>query len=218
MKNRIFFADNPWPNGHSIKELVWTARITPETGLWFDLHLVSDDYYAEDTDSEEDDDEESESDWAAKIVWSNYHSCILSSTYWGHSGFRVATEKDPIDFAHLATRLFKIDPLPPADDPFERAFGIYLLGHDGTADHEIRFVPLENGLYELNWHGKIAMEYVGSDTFDHTFKANYNQLAFSGIQLPKGTDDSQAIALASRFVVNANAMKLTKHDGLWLIP
>lgn len=219
MKNRIQFANNPWPDGHLIKELEWTARIDPKTGLWFDLHLVSDDYFAEDDDSEEEDEEDPESDWAAKDVWSNYHNCILSSTYWGHSGFHAATEKEPLDFANLATRTFKIDPLPPANDPYKRAFGIYLLGHDGVADHEIQFAPLANNKYQIKWCGKIAMEYVGDDSFDHTFKAHYDQLVFSGIQLPEGTDESQSMALANRFVSNAGAMTLTKRDNnLWLIP
>lgn len=63
------------------------------------------------------------------------------------------------------------------------------------------------------------MEYVGSDAFEHTFKAHCDQLVFSGIQLPDGTDESQAMGLAIRYVTNANAMTPTKRDNsMWLIP
>jgi len=47
-KNRIYFKDNPYPNGHLIKEFKWSARVFSEDGLWFDFHLISDNYYAED--------------------------------------------------------------------------------------------------------------------------------------------------------------------------
>ncbi|MEZ6093248.1 MAG: hypothetical protein R3C03_03275 [Pirellulaceae bacterium] len=218
MKNRIQFVGNPWPNGHLIKELVWTARINLETGLWFDLHLVSDDYYAEDDNPEEDEEEDPESDWCAKIVWNNYHNCTLSSTYWGSAGFLVATEKEPLDFDKLADRIFNPDPAPPPTDCCERAFGIYLLGHDGVADHEILFSPNGKNTFELNWRGKIAMEYVGDESFDYSFVAHYDQLTFSGIQMPKGVSESQAKKLAKRYLADVNGMTLKKKNELWLVP
>lgn len=59
-KNRIFFKDNPYPKGHQIKEFVWCARLEAdnegkEDGLYFDFHLETDDYDAEDEDEQTDD-------------------------------------------------------------------------------------------------------------------------------------------------------------------
>ncbi|NOU88869.1 hypothetical protein GC102_24425 [Paenibacillus sp. LMG 31460] len=43
-------------------------------------------------------DDEEVSDWQAKIVWNNYHSCTLSSTYRGEaSGFQVGKELNQFD-------------------------------------------------------------------------------------------------------------------------
>ncbi|GKU76386.1 hypothetical protein [Paenibacillus sp. L3-i20] len=39
--NRIYFKDNPWPNGHAIKEFERQSRLEPDSGIWFDLHLRS---------------------------------------------------------------------------------------------------------------------------------------------------------------------------------
>jgi len=55
--NRIYFKDNPWPNGHSIKEFEWEARLEPDSGIWFDLHLKSEDYDADDIVEEEEEEE-----------------------------------------------------------------------------------------------------------------------------------------------------------------
>jgi len=221
LMNRIVFPGNPWPNGHAIKELIWSARLDPENGLWFDLHLESDDYYAEDEDEEgEEEEDEDASDWESKIVWSNYHSCILSSTYWGHRGFLAATKDRPLDFSSLGERSFKLDPLPPPDEVFDRAFGIYLLGHDGAADHHIRFTPQgSTSNYLLDWRGKIALEYAGSDVFEYAFHATYDHLAFEGIRLPDGASETDAMALLNSLVDNIGQLKARrKDDSLWLTP
>lgn len=217
--NRIYFPGNPWPNGHAINELVWSARLEPDSGIWFDLHLESEDYDADDDNAEDDDDEaESDSSWYSKVVWNNYHSCILSSTNWGHSGFLVGTKQSPIDFAAISQRTFACDPLPPSEEVFKRAFGIYLLGHDGAAEHKIHFTPKDRGLFELDWRGKIALEYIGSDTFDHEFHARYNHLSFAGIKLPENTRESDARSLLAPFLVGAEALKPTMKDGsLWMV-
>lgn len=217
--NRIVFVDNPWPDGHAIQELEWSARIEPETGLWFELHLVSDDYYADDAPDEEEDVDEDVSDWKSKTVWTNYHACTLSSTYWDHQGFLVGTKDQPFDFATIGDRLFEVDPLPPDDDPYERAFGIYLLGHDGVADHKIRITPLAEQRYELDWRGKIAMEYVGDFDFDSDFYARSDQLTFAGIQLPDGTEENAALPLLQGLAINFGDMKaIWKDEALWLVP
>ena len=232
--NRIVFANNPWPNGHAIKELVWSARLEPREGVWFDLHLVSDDYYAEDEleaggvciyDDDDEDEIEIGDDWDSKIVWRNFHSCILSSTYWGregdwgHKGFLAATREDPLDFANISKRTFRVDRLPYPTSPSGRAFGIYLLGHDGVADHRIRFAPVTGcDDFTLNWQGKIALEYVGSKVFRHRFDARFDHLIFSGIQFPAGTVRKTALSLLEPFVSSIAAFELSKKDdSLWAV-
>jgi hypothetical protein len=117
--DRIYFNDNPWPEGHPIKEFAWSAKeVNGE--VWFDLHLKSADYYSE-REIEDDENTEYPSDWAAPIVWGNYHSCILSSSYWSNEGFRVCAKADYtpelLDGLELT-----IDPDPEALEDFEDRF------------------------------------------------------------------------------------------------
>ena len=88
--NRIFFKGIPWPEGHLIKEFEWTVETRGERVRCF-LHLRSADYYSEHEIEQVDLDLP---DWQAPIVWGNYHSCILSSTYWGHEGFDLCAVED----------------------------------------------------------------------------------------------------------------------------
>ena len=76
---RIYFPGNPWPKGHAITQFQWSARVDRSSGIWFDLHLETDYYYADDREEIED---RAKSDWASRIVWCNYHSCTLSSVNW----------------------------------------------------------------------------------------------------------------------------------------
>ena len=108
--NRIYFKDNPWPEGHPIKRFAWSAKEI-DGDIWFDMHLESADYYAE-RDIEDDEDEGYPSDWTAPAVWSNYHSCILSSNYWHHGGFRVCSKAECTPefwtaLSYLSTRALK---------------------------------------------------------------------------------------------------------------
>jgi hypothetical protein len=77
--DRIYFKDNPWPEGHRIKVCVWSAKEV-DGDVWFDMHLESFDYYSE-REIEDDEDVDYPSDWAAPIVWDNYHSST-SSLLW----------------------------------------------------------------------------------------------------------------------------------------
>lgn len=47
-QNRIFFIGNPYPLGHVIKEFGWSGRLDEDGEIYFDFHLKTDDYYAED--------------------------------------------------------------------------------------------------------------------------------------------------------------------------
>ena len=143
------------------------------------MHLKSADYYAE-RDIEDDESAEYPSDWAAPIVWGNYHSCTLSSTYWGNDGFRVCAKADYtpelLDGLELT-----VDPEPEALEDFEDlAFHIYLLGHDAVAKHKIRFDRIgETSQFRITWSGNIAQAYVGDYEFKHEFS-----LVISSADLP----------------------------------
>lgn len=176
--DRIYFKDNPWPEGHPIKEFTWSAKEI-DGEIWFDFHLESDDYYAE-RDIEDDENTEYPSDWAAPIVWGNYHSCILSSSYWDNDGFRVCTKADYTPELLDGLELV-LDPDPEALEDFEDlAFHIYLLGHDAVGKHKIRFDRIdETSRFRITWSGNIARTYVG----DYEFKQDFS-LVISSADFP----------------------------------
>ncbi|KPV57770.1 hypothetical protein QJ48_20220 [Paenibacillus sp. A3] len=202
--NRIFFKDNPWPNGHGIKEFEWHARLEPDSGIWFDLHLESEDYYAEDNDDDEEDEvPEDAPDWKHKIVWNNYHSVILSSTYWGHQGFLAGSAASKLEFGKLPDTTFQVDtlPLPEEHDYEDAAFGIYLLGHDSAADHRIRFVKNAGFAdYTVRWSGRIALTYVGEEEYKYAFEASIVNAVFGGIELPEGCSPEEGRLLLETYV------------------
>ncbi len=202
--NRIYFKDNPWPNGHSIKEFEWEARLEPDSGIWFDLHLKSEDYDADDiVEEEEEEEEDDRPDWYHKIVWNNYHAVTLSSTFWGHKGLLVGTEANHLDFTKLAHTTFEVDTLPLQDerDYEDGAFGIYLLGHDAAADHRIHFEKNTGSIdFTVRWSGKIALMYAGQEEFKYDFDATITNAAFSGIKLPEGYSPEKGRLLLASFV------------------
>ena len=180
--NRIFFEGNPWPEGHPIKAFVWTAE-QRGADLWFNFHLETEDYYAERSIDEEDEDEDAEypSDWQAPAVWYNYHSCTLSSTQWHSGGFAVCRMAD-FSPEHLDGLLVQVNPLPLdlSASYEERAFHIYLLGHDAVAGHRIAFTRVPGTLlFDIDWQGSIALAYVGDHEPEHRFRAEIR-----GVPLP----------------------------------
>ncbi|MES2738619.1 MAG: hypothetical protein V4672_20045 [Verrucomicrobiota bacterium] len=169
-ENRIWFAGNPWPEGHPLKAFEWTAEIR-EGIVWMMLHLESANYYSE---REIGDDEVNHrSDWEAPIAWGNYHSCRMSSTFWHQGGFPVCpAELFSPDF--LDGYEVIVDPLPEsADTEFDDlAFHIYLLGHDAVAGHLIRFIRRgDSDHFDIVWNGKIALAYTGDYEYKHDFRA-----------------------------------------------
>ena len=169
-ENRIWFAGNPWPEGHPIKVICWTAEVR-EGVVWMSIHLESADYYSErDID---DDGVVYASDWQAPIVWANYHSCTISCTQWHRGGWQVCpVEKFSLDF--LNGYEANVDPLPDsAEKDFDDlAFHIYLLGHDAVAGHRIRFTRRgDSDRFDIEWSGKIANAYAGDYDYRHDFRA-----------------------------------------------
>ncbi len=173
IEGRIVFPGNPWPEGHPIEEFEWTARI--EGGdLWFDLHLRSADYDSgREIDVDEDEvEDDKDSDWEAPIVWNNYHRCTLSSTFWGEEGGFRMCPLDAFSPAWLDGRGFEVDPQDGTVDDDDRAFHIYLLGHDSVANHRIAFRRSGDGeRFDIVWAGDIALTYGGNDALEHRFEA-----------------------------------------------
>jgi hypothetical protein len=208
LPDRILFPGSPWPKGHSIVKFRWSARIEPSSGLWFDLHLKSEDYDADDKDGEEVEEPDSLPNWKSRIVWNNYHRCILSSTMWDNRGFKVIPDMIPFDFDSLDGRNFRVDPLP-IDEEDKPAFGIYLQGHDSTADHRISFKKLEGkNNWSVAWQGRVALTYLGDDRFINHFKALVMKTSFDGIELPLKTTKEEAELLLRRFVAKPDQFKL----------
>ena len=170
MNGRIFFSDNPWPEGHPIEKFTWTTRVM-DGCIWYDFDLHTADYNAE-RDPETFEDIEFPSDWEAPGVWNNFHACTMSSTYWPMeaTGF-LAKGRDELINGSEFEQSFVVD----AIDSFDwnaPAFRIYLLGHDAVADHKIQIRKSNApGLYDINWSGKIALAYIGEEQFKYRFSA-----------------------------------------------
>lgn len=185
--SKIYFIDNPYPNGHKIESFIWSGRIDENGFIWFDFHLKTENYYANDDENGEEE-EEDLPDWSSKIVWENYHACTLSSNYWGeHRGIRINKPDEKLDFDEVIKNDFFSNDLPSEQhfDDDDLAFNIYLLGHDSCADHHIRFSKKDNHLYDITWTGKIALSYSGDDEFSHEFKAQIFNAEFDGFHYPK---------------------------------
>ncbi|MGX5685238.1 hypothetical protein ACWKWW_11780 [Chryseobacterium cucumeris] len=185
--SKIYFIENPYPDGHTIENFSWSGRIDEYGFIWFDFHLKTEKYYANDNENNEEEDEDL-SDWDSKIVWRNYHACTLSSNYWGEQrGIRINNLDEKLDFdAVVQNDLFSNDlPSEHHSDDDDLAFNIYLLGHDSCAGHQIRFSKKENHRYDIIWTGKIALTYAGDHEFSHDFKAEIVNAEFEGFHYPK---------------------------------
>ena len=178
--NRIYFEDNPWPEGHPIKDFKLSASVR-DGFVWFDMHLKSENYYAE-REIEYDNSTEFPSDWLAPIVWENFHACTLSSNYWHQGGFKVCS-LEKYSPKYLDGLEIEVDPNPESiEDWDELAFHIYLLGHDSAAKHKIKFEKLDNSSkFKIRWVGKIALAYVGDYEYKHDFHVTLTPVSFPEI-------------------------------------
>ncbi len=192
---RIYFPGNPWPMGHRVVSCKFSASVCPSVGaytaaypnpgpgLMLELELVTADYDEEDP---SDRDGSGESDWAAKIAWNNYHCCTIGPSQSSQvQGIRVSDGTTPFVF-DLPEYRFKVDPLPIDWETFHEtsAFGIYVLGHDSVANHDIALHSRQpDGSYTLDWTGKIALTYGGDTEFKHDFTARMTGVRFDSITL-----------------------------------
>ena len=180
MTDRIFFKNNPWPEGHPVNEFIWEAELRKDQ-VWFHFHLATENYYSE-REIEDNEEKEYESDWEAPIVWGNYHSCKMSTSEWHKGGFYVCSQKE-FSETKLDGLELEIDNDPEnIKDWDDLAFHIYLLGHDAVARHKIKFVRAEDSLFEIQWSGKIAQAYVGDYEFKHDFNTVLKSVQFPKLQ------------------------------------
>jgi hypothetical protein len=195
---RIWFPGNPWPNGHSLKEFVWSGRLDADGSLWFDFHLESVEY-----DSEGAPAFDHEEDWRCPDVWTNTSGCTLSSTEWkleGSKGLFLGDAARPFALSSLATARFTADQAPAGGRygyDLERppAFWVYLTGHDGVADHRFRFSPTAGrGVYDIEWAGRIALVEVGQTTLDYTFRAGITMARFKGFAVAKELETAATVS------------------------
>lgn len=188
VNGRVYFANNPWPQGHRLMSFTWGGTLHPEMGLGLHFELQSADYY----EGEEDgfpftdvivDDAE---DWTQKAAWANYHACTIGpSATNSRPGILVSDGKTAFRFGERSYEFFA-DPLPVTlPDFFEtNAFGIYLLGHDAVADHHIRLTEeQDSGSYSVDWTGRIALAYVGETDFRYHFRVQAQGVRFDAISL-----------------------------------
>lgn len=214
-ESRIHFLNNPYPKGHLLEEFVWSGRLEPNTGIWFDFHLKSKKYSDEDNNEETD---EADNDWNSKIVWDNYTNCILSSTFWNDkAGFQVGSKSKKLDFENLVSEVIETDKLPRpksfniSEDP---PFHIYLLGHDDCAEHKFQFSkPQKRGFFDITWKGKIALAYSGDYEFKYDFIAEIYQTQFDGIRIPAGISKAEIYSLLKQFVLEPDIFVLNEQDG-----
>ncbi len=212
--NRIFFNKNPYPLGHKIIEFVWSGHLDESGQLWFDFHLETDKYYAEDpthfdepTEDESSEEAISTEDWDAKAAWGNFHACTMSSTKWGSDGILIDSKALKLNFAIWPQLSLIADTMPPdlimpADMEWDDlAINIYLLGHDACANHQIEIT--QNGaLFDIHWTGKIALAYVGEDEFKYDFSANISDVKFAGFEYPQSFSQEVARTHFAQYIAN----------------
>ena len=129
---------------------------------------------------------------------------LLSSEEWAYKGFLVGSEKTPFGLEVLNGKEYDIDFLSEEEqedwNPELTAFDIYLLGHNATAFHTIKFTKVENQTYQINWKGKRALAYAGGYEFWYDFHTLISSTSFTGITIPDELTDLKAQELLERLV------------------
>jgi len=177
-KNRIFFKDNPWPEGHPIREFVIRANIVDEN-VWFHVSLKTEDYSFERS-IEYDENKEYQNSWSAPSVWDNYHRCRISTE--DSNGF-IVSKVSEFNKEYFDYRKINVDSNISFDshDWDDFTFHTYLLGHDAVTDHQFIFERMKGtDLFNISWKGKIALAYAGDEEFKYEFHANLYD-----VELPK---------------------------------
>lgn len=227
MPDRVVFAGSPWPEGHAVETLRWSARLEPGPRLWFDLDVKTVPY-----DQHRPGDEPSRGgdDWTSPRVWANYSRCTIRSGE-DSPGFLVADQDRPLRLAELSGREFLVDDdldRPSAvdyvmepDDEYDPediedylAFRIYLLGHDSTADHRIRFPRWHGGAeFSLDWQGRVALAYVGDYEYEHTFRLDVDRVVLREIAVSSEIEPGRSATLLSQVLAESGEYVLAETGG-----
>lgn len=228
ISGRVVFPGNPWPDGHAVTEFVWSARYVPESGIWMDFHLQTEDYYAGDdvrgAGDQGVEDDDGLTAWTSRGLWYNHHSCTLSSTFWAEesegepTGVLCGTKQKPLDLSE-GVRLSCDEDLSEPDH-WPRPFAIYLLGHDAVAGHSITLsrVPSQ-AKFDLKWTAKLALIYTGANAFEHELNASVKGVKFKGIRLPKGKNQAKLTEDALQCLKQPDRFKkTTRKKRTWLVP
>lgn len=214
---RIYFPGNPWPNGHAVTEVKWTARVERSSGIWFDLHLETEDYDESGPPNQTDEEEDANaigSDWESKTVWYNHGGCMISSSIHEACGFQIATNENRLSMQALSGRTFVVDSNP---DPFAvpQPFGLSLTGHDWLGLNCIRFVrDVPADTWTIEWSGRIAITAYGDYECKYGFHTTLKSVPFGGItHFPQGCLQNEAWKMASSYLNNNSAWNIENIDG-----
>ncbi|RLK58789.1 hypothetical protein [Actinokineospora cianjurensis] len=186
MRGRIWFQDNPWPEGHAIATFEWTAGLDDNGHLWFDPVLITEDYDAERMPEEPPD---RTREWDSPELWTNYEGCLIEPL--DQHAFLAATPGSPFSFTATEPRTLTLDPLPEPPDA-RHAFQFHLLGHDTCADHTFVITRQPDGHHRIDWTARIALTYAGETEYLHAFRAELHDCVPTHITYPAEMTPDQA--------------------------
>jgi hypothetical protein len=178
---RIYFKGNPWPAGHRIAVFKWTGYFEPRTGLWFGFELTSAEYGEEGPPPNFDESEAADPDDDWMNCWYE-NQCLLTPADGERGGFLVGTPQEPLSFASLTKREFRVDALPLEGPAAFHAYVSDPAGHTPIGDHRIRFVERLDGPFEfsVNWRGLVATSARRDAEIDCEFEARIERARFGG--------------------------------------
>lgn len=212
MEGKIYLNTELFPEGHKLEEFVWSARLMPGKGLFFDFALESGEYDSSDQDFDYDSEADVVGIWNQRGWWRNSHQCWISSVEEDEdTGFCVGDEQNKLDFKLLDKEKFFADPAEGFFDRDERAFRAFIIAYDSVGDHEIAFARTGNGLYTIDWKGKIALLNESDIEFDYDFSVNINSITFSGIRFPARLSIDEAKQELAKYVSDIEDYKIVDY-------
>jgi len=194
IENRIWFKNNPWPDGHAIEDVKFYGVLKADCILLY-LSIKSEQYYTkegfetahEKALAHDDDCYESgiTDDWQLYGGWLNYHACHIQPNNYVVLG----DTETPFAMSKLSGLTLNLDDPPPRDKNWggisfdDLSFHCYVLGHDAVGHHNISFKLAQEGApnhYDVDWVGKVALAYMGDDEFKYDFKIKLRNVPFMG--------------------------------------
>ena len=205
-ENRIWFKDNPWPDGHGLKEVRFYGLLR-EDGVYLHLEIKSENYYAkegyenlQDIADEHDEILEKkgiEDEWKYYGGWLNFHACHIQP----NKELLLGNEQHPFTIQTLPNLMLEADHPPPESETWggisfdNLAFHCYILGHDAVGYHSIRSKSAKSPFsYNIDWHGKVALAYMGDEEFRYSFEIQLRDIPFEGflVQTKQGYEYAES--------------------------